>query len=148
MAPAHRISFIGLLHPGPGTGYGVTVPDLPGCTSGGPSLDAAAANAVVGLTGHLEAMIDDGDPVPEPRSLQDLIRDPEVKQTLAEGSMFVQIPVLVHKRAERIRINLRIDEDLVQALDDLAARLNTTRTALFTDGARQLIAQHSRRSDP
>ena len=50
------------------TDYGVTVPDLPGCVSAGDTLEQALANAGEAILGHLEVMVEDGKPVPEPNS--------------------------------------------------------------------------------
>ena len=51
------------------TDYGVTVPDLPGCVSAGDTLEQALANAGEAILGHLEVMVEDGKPVPEPNSM-------------------------------------------------------------------------------
>jgi predicted RNase H-like HicB family nuclease len=56
----------------PQSGYSVFFPDLPGCTSGGDTLQAAALNAEEALAGHVALMIAGGEPVPVPSSLDDL----------------------------------------------------------------------------
>jgi len=54
------------------TGYSVFFPDLPGCTSGGDTIQEAATNAEEALAGHVALMIEEGEPIPEPGSLDDL----------------------------------------------------------------------------
>jgi predicted RNase H-like HicB family nuclease len=54
------------------TGYSVFFPDLPGCTSGGDTIQEAAANAEEALAGHVALMVEGGEPVPQPGSLDDL----------------------------------------------------------------------------
>ena len=44
------------------------VPDLPGCISSGPSLDATKVNIREAIELHLEAMAEVGEPIPEPSS--------------------------------------------------------------------------------
>jgi predicted RNase H-like HicB family nuclease len=64
----------------PVTGYSVFFPDLPGCTSGGSTLQEAAINAEQALAGHIALMLDRGDGVPAPSRLADLPRpiEPDV----------------------------------------------------------------------
>jgi predicted RNase H-like HicB family nuclease len=61
-------------------GYSVFFPDLPGCTSGGDTLQEAALNAEEGLAAHIALMLSAGEPVPPPSSLDDLPRpiEPDV----------------------------------------------------------------------
>jgi predicted RNase H-like HicB family nuclease len=61
--------YVALVHKDEGTSYGVSFPDVPGCTSAGDTLDEALANAAEALAGHLALMRADGDQIPEPRSV-------------------------------------------------------------------------------
>jgi predicted RNase H-like HicB family nuclease len=54
------------------TGYSVFFPDLPGCTSGGDTLQEAALNAEEALAGHVALMVEAGQQVPAPSRLDDL----------------------------------------------------------------------------
>lgn len=58
---------------GDGT-WSAYVPDLPGCTSHGPSLEEAARNVQEAIEGHLEVMREYGEPIPEPISRPTLVR--------------------------------------------------------------------------
>ena len=49
-------------------GFAVLFPDFPGCNSQGDNLEDAVAMAAEALEGHIGAMLDDGDPMPHPRS--------------------------------------------------------------------------------
>jgi predicted RNase H-like HicB family nuclease len=49
-----------------GTGYSAYVPDLPGCVGTGRTLDEIERNMREAIELHLEGMVEDGDPVPEP----------------------------------------------------------------------------------
>jgi predicted RNase H-like HicB family nuclease len=46
-------------------GYTVTVPALPGCVTQGETLDEAIAMARDAITGFIEALVKDGQPIPE-----------------------------------------------------------------------------------
>ena len=61
----------------PQSSYGVHFPDLPGCISAGESQTEAAVNAEEALTGHLELMIEDDEPIPPPSRLEDIEFLPE-----------------------------------------------------------------------
>ena len=69
------LSYIALIHKDADSEYGVSFPDLPGCISAGATLDEARAMAAEALAMHLEGLIADGDPLPLPSSLQDIMTD-------------------------------------------------------------------------
>jgi len=59
-------SFTILLHPDRDAGgYTVTVPTLPGCVTQGETLEEAVAMARDAIRLHIEALIADGEPVPD-----------------------------------------------------------------------------------
>jgi predicted RNase H-like HicB family nuclease len=59
-----------------GGAYGVSFPDFPGCVSGGRSLDEALARGAETLLFNVAGMVEDGDPFPVLRALEDLKCDP------------------------------------------------------------------------
>ena len=52
--------------------YGVVVPDLPGCFSAGDTLDEALANSREAIMLHVEGLLDDGQPIPRPSTIEQL----------------------------------------------------------------------------
>ena len=55
--------YLVVLETAPGrTDYGVTVPDLPGCTSAGDTLDEALNNAEDAILSYLGVLVEDGKP--------------------------------------------------------------------------------------
>lgn len=57
-----------ILHPDTEQGvYGVTVPALPGCVTQGDSIEDAISMAKEAISLHIEAMLADGELVPEER---------------------------------------------------------------------------------
>ena len=77
--------YIALVHKDEGTSYGVSFPDVPGCISAGDTFEAAVAHAAEALAGHFAAMRADGDPIPSPRSFDELRRDPEFNADSADA---------------------------------------------------------------
>jgi predicted RNase H-like HicB family nuclease len=55
------------------TGWGVHVPDLPGCVAAGDTRDEALALIRDAIELHLEGLKQEGLPIPEPRSEGDVI---------------------------------------------------------------------------
>jgi predicted RNase H-like HicB family nuclease len=78
--------YVALVHKDPGTSYGVSFPDVPGCISAGNTLDEALANAAEALAGHLALMRADGDLIPGPRSENAIRVDPALADDL-EGAL-------------------------------------------------------------
>lgn len=54
--------------------YSAYVPDLPGCISTGKTLDEARANIREAIRGHLAAMLEYNEAVPEPTTIAESIR--------------------------------------------------------------------------
>lgn len=75
--------YIGLIHKEADSDFGVSFPDFPGVVTAGTSLDDARSMAEEALFLHIEGMIEDGEPVPEPYSLTDAMEDPENKDGVA-----------------------------------------------------------------
>jgi predicted RNase H-like HicB family nuclease len=63
-------AYIGLIHKDASSDYGVSFPDLPGCITAGGTLDEARAMATEALAFHLEGLVEDGELIPEPSSLE------------------------------------------------------------------------------
>ncbi len=54
--------------------FSVLFPDIPGCVTWGETLEEAFEYAIDALAGHLEAMADDGDPIPAPSDYAEALR--------------------------------------------------------------------------
>lgn len=55
---------------------------MPGCVSAGDTFEQAIDNAAEALGGHLALLRVDGDPIPQPRSIEQLRTDRSLSQTL------------------------------------------------------------------
>ncbi len=130
--------YIAFVHKEPDSCYGVSFPDMPGCTSAGDTLDEAVANAVDALSGHVRMMDMDGDFVPPPRSLEDIIADPALADD-RQGALLSAI-ALVKDRGSSTRINVSLDLGLLQAIDDEARSRKQTRSAFLASAARRELA--------
>lgn len=79
--------FIALIHKDKGSDFGVSFPDLPGVISAGSTLDEARQMAAEALALHLEGLAEDGEPVPEPSSLEDIMAIAENRRAVAVSSI-------------------------------------------------------------
>jgi predicted RNase H-like HicB family nuclease len=59
-------------------GFSVFFPDVPGCTSGGATLQEAAVNAEEALQAHLDLAAEHGEALPELLPLDDAAADPDI----------------------------------------------------------------------
>ena len=119
--------------------FGVVVPDLPGCTSGGVTVDAALRNAVEAVTLWVEDARAEGERIPKPRSAERLRADPDVADALAEGGILAYVP-LVLDAGRPVKANLSLDAGLLEAIDEAAERRGLTRSAFLSSAAREKIA--------
>ena len=92
--------YIALVHKDEGTSYGVSFPDVPGCISAGDTFEEAVANAADALAGHFALMKADGDPIPAPRSFEQLRRDLEFLEDSADAIVTMVTPRAAMAAAE------------------------------------------------
>jgi predicted RNase H-like HicB family nuclease len=118
--------------------FGVVIPDLPGCTSGGRTVDDALRNAVEAVTLWVEDARADGEQVPKPRSADKLRKDPEVAAALARGGVLAYVPLLLDA-GRPVKANLSLDAGLLDAIDEAAERRGLTRSAFLASAAREKI---------
>jgi len=64
-----------VLHKDPGSDYGVTVPDLPGCFSAGSTIEEALAMAREAIELYVETLVEDGREIPDASPIEQLLRD-------------------------------------------------------------------------
>src|SRR5579863_8679079 len=76
-------NYIGLIHKETDSDFGVSFPDLPGLATAGTSLDDARAMAEEALALHIEGLVADGEAIPEPSSLEEVMTDPDNRSGVA-----------------------------------------------------------------
>lgn len=119
--------------------FGIWFPDVEGCFSAGDSLDEAAVNAIAALRQHAEALESAGRPVPEPRSMEVVLRDKDVRSATKGGAVLMAVPLL-SDAGRTVRINVSLDRGLVDQIDDAASKRGLSRSAFLAQAAREKIA--------
>jgi predicted RNase H-like HicB family nuclease len=75
--------YIALIHKDADSDFGVSFPDLPGVVTAGRDLDDARRLAEQALALHVEGLLEDGDAIPEPSSLDALMEDGDNRDGVA-----------------------------------------------------------------
>ena len=119
-------SYIALIRKEPTSDYGVEFPDLPGCVTAGTDLDDARRMAREALALHIQGLVEDGDEIPSPSTLETVMQDPVNAGTVA---VLIEAPVRV---SSAIRVNITLPKDLIEAID----RASSNRSRFLADAAR------------
>jgi predicted RNase H-like HicB family nuclease len=116
-----------VIHKDKDSDYGVTVPDLPGCFSAGRTLDEAVAMAKEAIELHLEGVVREGMPLPEPGSIE----SHRLRRQYRGGTWAV---VAIDPSALPLtarRVNISIPRPVLAAVDRCAAEEGETRSGLL-----------------
>ncbi len=114
-------------------GYSVFFPDLPGCTSGGATLQQAAQNAEEALQAHITLSQEHGEELPDPSELDTAQVDPDIH---IAARFLVRIET---QKARSMRVNVMLPSDLLAAADKFAARTGYTRSGLLAQAIRDKL---------
>ena len=131
------MQIVALIHKDPDSAYGVSFPDLPGCTSAGDTEQDALTNAAFAVAGHISVMAEHGDPIPLPRALDQLRADPRFAEDFCDHVAVALVPYAPPGKI--VRINITIDEHLLAAVDRAARERGSSRSGLLSDAARRNI---------
>jgi predicted RNase H-like HicB family nuclease len=127
-------SYIGLIHKDADSDFGVSFPDFPGVTTAGTTLDDARAMAEEALALHIEGLTEDGDTLPEPSILEEIMSDADNRGGVA---------ILVAVKAEQpraVRVNVIPPEDVLEQIDRYAEAHGFTRSGFLAQAAKKMIA--------
>jgi predicted RNase H-like HicB family nuclease len=107
--------YVGILD-GEGDVWGVRIPDCPGAFGAGATPEAAVQNAAAGLAAWAAGTRKDGDRLPPPRSLAELMAHPDEAPRIEDGDVAVMIPLLLDS-GRTVRANLTLDAGLLDIID-------------------------------
>ncbi|WP_037076597.1 type II toxin-antitoxin system HicB family antitoxin [Neorhizobium vignae] len=126
-------NYIGLIHKDTESGYGVSFPDFPGVVTAGSTLDEARIMAEEALAFHVEGMVEDGEAIPEPSSLESVMADPANLDGVAI------LVTLKTQAAKAVRINITLPEDVLERIDRFAADQGLSRSGFLARAASREI---------
>ena len=122
------MEYIAYLHKDAKSDFGVSFPDFPGAVTAGKTLEEARRFAVEVLALHIEGMLEDGESIPEPSSLDDLAHDPNRKRAVA-FLVDVKIPDPL------VRVNITAHKSQIEKIDALAESQGMNRSAYMVRAA-------------
>ena len=126
--------YIALIHKEADSDYGVSFPDLPGVITAGSNLDEARQMATEALAFHLEGMAKDGEPAPDPSSLEEIMSARENKDGVA---VLIAAP---DAEIKSVRINVTMPADVLDQIDQYAEREGFTRSGFLAQAAKKAMA--------
>ena len=104
--------------------WGVTVPDLPGCFSAGDTMEEALDNAREAILLHAAGLLDDGEPVPEARPIEQYRSKREYK-----NRVWALVDVDLSQLEDTIeRVNITLPRRVLKKLDAAAQAAGETRS--------------------
>ena len=120
-----------VMHKDACSGYGVTVPDLPGCFSAGDTLDEAIGSAREAIACHIEGLLMDGEPVPLRASIEEHQANEDYR-----GGVWAIVHVDISKLSSKSRrINITLPERVLAIVDQAAVREGQSRSGLLARAA-------------
>lgn len=120
--------------------YGISFPDFPGCVSTGRSIDEAMLKGEQALALHVAGMIEDGEALPELRSVAQLRADPEFRDDFKKATI-AAVSIELPRRVARI--NISIDEGVLERIDRAAEAAGQSRSAFLVEAAKRRIAERA-----
>ena len=130
-----------VIHKDDESGYGVIVPDLPGCFSAGDTLEDAIESAREAVACHLEGLLMDGEAIPPKASFE----EHRTKRDYEDG-VWALVDVDISKLSSKAkRVNITVPERVLAIVDEAAAREGETRSGLLARAALSYVAQQAER---
>ncbi|WP_310777639.1 type II toxin-antitoxin system HicB family antitoxin [Candidatus Palauibacter scopulicola] len=128
-----------VVHKDADSGYGVTVPDLPGCFSAGDTLDEVIESAREAIACHIEGLLMDGEPIPARTSLEAHQGNDDYR-----GGVWAIADVDISKLSSRTkRINITLPERVLAIVDRAAVREGQSRSGLLARAALSYLEHQS-----
>jgi predicted RNase H-like HicB family nuclease len=124
-----------VLHTDDGIHFGVTVPDVPGCFSGGDTFDEALDSVLEAIDLHLEGLIEEGGEIPTPRPIADHRGNPD----FANGIWAVVEVNVSRFEGKAEKINITLPRRLLAKIDSYAQARGKTRSGFLADAARSAM---------
>lgn len=126
--------YVALIHKDADSDFGVSFPDLPGCISAGRTLEEARSAAAEALALHVAGMIEDGETLPAPSTLDAIMSERENRDAVA---VLVDPPAT---SAKSVRLNITLPSDVLEEIDAYAEAQGLTRSGFLARAAKKELA--------
>ena len=127
-------NYIAIVHKDAKSDFGVSFPDFPGCITAGKNIDEAKDMAQEALTLHIQGMLEDGDQLPGPSRLEEIMGDPDYANTIAY--LVVSVPDV---KPRKVRVNVTVPEMTLKQIDVAAKKRGMSRSSFLVHAAQNAI---------
>jgi predicted RNase H-like HicB family nuclease len=131
-------NYLAIIHKDPQSDYGVSFPDFPGCITAGCSIDEAKEMAQDALVLHIQGMAADGERIPAPSKLDDILAQPDYADAAAILVVSVAAP-----KPRTVRVNVTLPEDMLRKIDRIAKKRGMSRSSFLVHAAGSVITAGS-----
>jgi hypothetical protein len=102
-------------------------------------VDEAIARGRETLAFHVAGMIEDDDPMPTLRTLEELRADREIAREMRDVKRVCLVEVPFELPGKPVRVNISIEDRLLDAVDRAARTRGQSRSAFLAEAAREKI---------
>jgi len=127
-------NYIAIVHKDGTSDFGVSFPDFPGCITAGKNIDEAKDLAQEALTLHIQGMFEDGEKLPEPSRLEEIMDDPDYADSVA--FLVVSVP---DAKPRTVRVNVTVPEMTLKQIDAAAKKRGMSRSSFLVHAAQNAI---------
>ncbi|MCD6151907.1 MAG: type II toxin-antitoxin system HicB family antitoxin [Deltaproteobacteria bacterium] len=127
-------NYITIVHKEAKSDFGVSFPDFPGCITAGKNIDEAKDMAQEALTLHIQGMLEDGETLPVPSRLEDIMSDPDYANAIAY--LVVSVP---DAKPRTVRVNVTVPEMTLKQIDAAAKKRGMSRSSFLVHAAQNAI---------
>ena len=127
-------NYIAIVHKEAKSDFGVSFPDFPGCITAGQTIDEAKDMAQDALTLHIHGMLEDGEQMPTPSKLEDIMADPDYSD--ATAFLVVSVP---EARPRIVRVNITMPEMTLKQIDAAAKKRGMSRSSFLVHAAQNSL---------
>jgi len=128
-------NYIAVVHKDPKSDFGVSFPDFPGCITAGSSIDEAKDMAHDALSLHVKGLLEDGDNIPAPSRLEDIMENPEYSDAVA-----ILVVSVSETKLRSVRVNITVPEDMLRRIDAIAKKRGMSRSSFLVNAAQSAIS--------
>ena len=127
-------NYLAIVHKDAKSDFSVSFPDFPGCITAGKNIDEAKDMAEEALAFHIQGMIEDGDKLPFPSKLEEIMNDPDYSD--ATAFLVVTVP---EAKPKTVRVNITLPEMTLRQIDAAAKKRGMSRSSFLVHAAQNAI---------
>ena len=127
-------NYIAIVHKEAKSDFGVSFPDFLGCITAGKNIDEAKDMAQEALALHIQGMYEDGEQLPVPSRLEEIMGDPDYANAIAY--LVVSVP---DAKPRTVRVNVTVPEMTLKQIDAAAKKRGMSRSSFLVHAAQNAI---------